>query len=96
MYYMKQLFSDTDKRQLEREKTSEVNNSLVAHNKLRQICLEANCGPWIPNKECKSHGVTKIHSRAQGSQGSWKLWSTVLEKVLLTKENKKTKIQGSL
>lgn len=36
---MKQLFSDTDKRQLEREKTSEVNNSLVAHNKLWQICL---------------------------------------------------------
>lgn len=57
MYYMKQLFSDTDKRQLEREKTSEVSNSLVAHKKLWPICLQANCGP---GSQTKNASVTEL------------------------------------
>lgn len=57
MYYMKQLFSDTDKRQLDREKTSEVSNSLVAHKKLWPICLEANCGP---GSQTKNASVTEL------------------------------------
>lgn len=58
--------------------------------------LEANCGLWILNKECKSHGVTKIQAefrdpKAAGSCGV-QFWEGTTDK---RKQKKKQKFKAA-